>query len=78
MESGFNVIFCIIAMINNKTFYSMLLCIMGLYGTSIQVVAQGADQDYIAIYKVIKQADQFKETGLSEQAAQLYASAAKS
>jgi len=55
----------------------MLLCIMGLYGTSIQVVAQGADQDYIAIYKVIKQADQFKETGLSEQAAQFYASAAK-
>ena len=55
----------------------MLLCIMGLYGASIRVVAQGADQDYIAIYKVIKQADQFKETGLSDQAAQFYASAAK-
>ena len=55
----------------------MLLCIMGLYGTSIQVIAQGADQNYIAIYKVIKKADQFKETGLSEQAAQFYASAAK-
>ncbi len=39
--------------------------------------AQSADEDYIAIYKLIKQADQYRDTGLSEQAATGYATAAK-
>ena len=39
--------------------------------------AQGADGDYIAIYKLIKQADQYRDTGLSDQAAAAYALASK-
>ena len=39
--------------------------------------AQSADEDYIAIYKLIKQADQYRDTGLSDQAATAYAAAAK-
>ena len=39
---------------------------------SNQVRSQGADQDYIEIYKLIKEADQYRDTGLAEQAATAY------
>jgi len=42
---------------------------------SNQVRSQGADQDYIEIYKLIKEADQYRDTGLAEQAATAYAQA---
>lgn len=52
-----------------------LVGLLALPLISNQVRSQGADQDYIEIYKLIKEADQYRDTGLAEQAATAYAQA---
>ncbi len=64
-------------MIMKKFTCWMWVGLLGMLLALPTALAQGADQDYIAIYKVIKQADQYRETGLSEQAAESYARAAR-
>jgi len=52
-----------------------LVGLLALPLISNEVRSQGADQDYIEIYKLIKEADQYRDTGLAEQAATAYAQA---
>lgn len=54
-----------------------MYCLLALSMVINVARAQSADEDYIAIYKLIKQADQYRDTGLSDQAATAYANAAK-
>lgn len=61
----------------NKLINWTVFCLLALSVVFNDAHAQGADEDYIAIYKLIKQADQYRDTGLSEQAATAYASASK-
>lgn len=55
----------------------VLVALLTLPLISSQVRSQSADQDYIEIYKLIKEADQYRDTGLAEQAATAYAQASK-
>jgi Flp pilus assembly protein TadD len=61
----------------NKLFNWTVYCLLAFSMVLNDARAQSADEDYIAIYKLIKQADQYRDTGLSEQAATAYATAAK-
>ena len=61
----------------NKIFTWSVCCLFALTMILNTARAQSADEDYIAIYKLIKQADQYRDTGLSDQAAAAYATAAK-
>jgi Flp pilus assembly protein TadD len=61
----------------NKFFNWAVYFLLALTMVLNDARAQSADEDYIAIYKLIKQADQYRDTGLSEQAATAYAAAAK-
>ena len=61
----------------NKIFTWSVCCLFALTMILNTARAQSADEDYIAIYKLIKQADQYRDTGLSDQAATAYATAAK-
>ncbi len=64
-------------LVMNRFFRWTLYCLLAMSIALNVAQAQSADEDYIAIYKLIKQADQYRDTGLSDQAASAYAMAAK-